>query len=66
MILSSCLPAWLSAIARVNPTSHLAAAARDLMQGTAAGHEVLRVILAAAVLNVVFAPLTARLYRRRT
>lgn len=60
------MPAWLREIARANPTSHLATAARGLMQGTAAGDDVLRVILAAAVLNVVFAPLTAWLYRRRT
>jgi ABC-2 type transport system permease protein len=60
------MPAWLRAIAGVNPMSHLASAARGLMQGTPSVDEVLRVILAAAVLTVVFAPLTARLYRRRT
>ena len=46
--------------------SHLAAAARGLMQGNPAGDVVLYAVLAAAGLSVVFAPLTAWLYRRRT
>jgi ABC-2 type transport system permease protein len=60
------MPGWLRAIADANPMSHLATAARDLMQGGAAGGDVAYVIVAAAILNGVFAPLTARLYRRRT
>ena len=59
------MPTWLRTIAEGNPISHLATAARGLMQGTAAAADVLWVLAAAAVLTVVFAPLTMSLYRRR-
>jgi ABC-2 type transport system permease protein len=59
------MPGWLRTIAEVNPMSHLVTAARGLMQGTAAAADLFRVLAAAAVLTVVFAPLTMHLYRRR-
>jgi ABC-2 type transport system permease protein len=59
------MPAWLRTIAEANPMSHLATAARGLMQGTAATADVVWVLAAAAVLTAVFAPLTTSLYRRR-
>jgi ABC-2 type transport system permease protein len=59
------MPSWLRAMADVNPMSHLAIAARGLMQGTASAAEVLWVLVAAAALTAVFAPLTTWLYQRR-
>ena len=59
------MPAWLHSFADVNPMSHLATAERQLMQGTAAGSEVLWVLGASALLTAVFAPLTTRLFRAR-
>lgn len=58
------LPGWLRAFVDANPVSHLVTAERDLMQGTASFGDVGWVLLAAAALVAVFAPLTMRLYRR--
>lgn len=59
------LPGWLEWFVGVNPISHLVSAARGLMQGNAAGEDVLIVFASAAALTAVFAPLTVRLYRNR-
>lgn len=59
------MPSWLRTIADINPISHLATAERELMSGTTSAHEVLWVLLSAAILTAVFAPLTTTLYRRR-
>jgi ABC-2 type transport system permease protein len=58
------LPGWLEAFVDVNPFSILATASRGLMAGTDVGNEILVSIAFAALLTAVFAPLTARLYRR--
>ena len=58
------LPGPLRAFVDVNPVTLLAGASRDLMAGTATAGDVLPVLLVAAVLTLVFAPLTAHLYRR--
>ena len=59
------LPAGLKAFVEVNPISHLATASRGLMEGTGGvGDEILISIGFAVVLTAVFAPLTAKLYRR--
>ena len=58
------LPSWLEAFVDVNPFSILATASRGLMAGTDVGREIVLTLVAAAVLTAVFAPLTARLYRR--
>lgn len=58
------MPGWLQAFVRVNPVTHLVTAERGLLNGTAATGQVLWVLLASAVLTIVFAPLTARLYGR--
>jgi ABC-2 type transport system permease protein len=60
----STLPNWLEAFVDVNPISHLVTAVRDLMAGTASAGDVGLVLGEAAALTAVFAPLTARLYRR--
>jgi ABC-2 type transport system permease protein len=56
------MPGWVQAFVHVNPISHLASAARGLMQGTAATGEVAWVLLWSAGLVAVFAPLTMRIY----
>ncbi|HWH15596.1 MAG TPA: ABC transporter permease [Miltoncostaeaceae bacterium] len=58
------LPGWLEAFVGVNPVSHLVTATRDLMAGGAAAGDILLVLVEAAAITAVFAPLTVRLYRR--
>jgi len=58
------LPSALEWFVNVNPISHLVSASRGLMDGTAIGDDLLVVLPTAVVLTAVFAPLTARLYRR--
>lgn len=59
------LPGPLETVVDVNPVSHLITAVRGLMDGTSAGSEIAWVLIAAAALTAVFAPLTMYLYRRR-
>lgn len=56
---------WLQAFVHVNPVSHPVTAERGLIAGQAALGEVAWVLLAAAALAAVFAPLTAWLYGRK-
>jgi len=58
------LPGWLEAFVGVNPVSHLVTATRGLMGDGASAWEIARVLLEAAALFALFAPLTVRLYRR--
>ena len=58
------LPAGLEEFVDVNPISILADASRGLMEGNAQAGDVAIVLAVAAALTAVFAPLTARLYRR--
>lgn len=59
------LPSWMEAVVNVNPVSFLAAATRGLMEGNADPRDIVIVVLTAAALTAVFAPLTSRLYRTR-
>ncbi|MGH3057601.1 MAG: ABC transporter permease, partial [Gaiellaceae bacterium] len=59
------LPSWLEAFVNVNPISHLVTASRGLMAGTASARDIAFVLISAAVLAAVFAPLTVRLYRSK-
>ncbi len=59
------LPSWLEAFVNVNPISHLVTASRGLMAGTASAGDIAFVLISAAVLAAVFAPLTVRLYRSK-
>jgi ABC-2 type transport system permease protein len=59
------MPGWLQAFVRVNPVSHLVTAERGLLAGHPSAGQVTWVLLAAAVLLAVFAPLTAWLYGRQ-
>jgi ABC-2 type transport system permease protein len=58
------LPSALRGFVEVNPISVLATASRGLMEGTAQAGDIVTVLLVAAVLTAVFAPVTTRLYRR--
>jgi len=59
------MPGWLQAFVRLNPVSHLVTAERGLLAGHPAAGQVAWVLLAAAALLAVFAPLTGYLYARR-
>ncbi len=61
----STLPGWLEVIVDANPISHVITASRGLMDGTATAGEIGLVLLEAAVLTAIFAPLTTRLYRTK-
>jgi ABC-2 type transport system permease protein len=56
------LPGPLEAFVGVNPISILATASRGLMEGNAEAPDIALVLAVAAVLTLVFAPLTTRLY----
>jgi ABC-2 type transport system permease protein len=58
------LPGPLEAFVAVNPISILATASRGLMEGNAETSDLVVVLLVAAALTAVFAPITTRLYRR--
>ena len=60
------MPGWLRTAAEVNPVSHLATATRGLMQNTLELDQLAIVLGWSAGLVIVFAPLTMRLYGRRT
>ena len=59
------LPSVLEAVVNANPISFLVTASRGLMHGTADTGDIAIVLVTAAVLTAVFAPLTVRLYRSR-
>jgi oleandomycin transport system permease protein len=61
------MPGWLQAFVNVNPITHLTEAERALLTGfgPAAG-PVIKSLLWALGIFVVFAPLAVRAYRRRT
>ena len=56
------LPRALELFVDINPVSHLTTAVRGVMYGAASAGDISLVLLEAAVLVAVFAPLTARLY----
>ncbi len=58
------LPAGLQEFVEVNPISILATASRGLMHGGAETTDIVIVLVTAAALTAIFAPLTTRLYRR--
>jgi ABC-2 type transport system permease protein len=61
----STMPGWLRAFVHVNPISHVADAARGLMNDTGgAGAAVAWSLAATAAITAVCAPLTLSLYRR--
>lgn len=60
------MPRWLEMVVNVNPVTNLVTTVRELMAGTAAAGRVASVLVASAVLIGVFAPLTMRLYERKS
>jgi ABC-2 type transport system permease protein len=60
------MPGWLQAFVKVNPISHLADAARDLMNNTGgAAGAVAWSLVATAAITLVFAPLALHLYSKQ-
>lgn len=59
------MPGWLRTAVDANPVSHLVTAERQLMAGTATLGDIAPVLIAAAAITTVFAPLAMHLYRRR-
>jgi ABC-2 type transport system permease protein len=60
------MPGWLQAFVNVNPISHVATAARDLMNNAGGtGGSVAWSLLATAAITAVCAPLTLRLYGKQ-
>jgi ABC-2 type transport system permease protein len=58
------MPGWLQTVVAINPVSHLATASRGLMHGGVAMADVAWVLVAAAVVTAVFAPIAMRMYYR--
>ena len=59
------MPGWLEAFVKVNPISWLVTSVRGLMHGNADGADIVKTLVASAVLVAIFAPLTMRAYRRK-
>ena len=59
------IPGWLRAFVHANPITHLVTAERGLMGGTATAAQLGWVLIAAAALTAVFAPLTMQIHRTR-
>jgi ABC-2 type transport system permease protein len=61
----STMPGWLQAIVKANPISHVADAARALMNDTGgAGGAVAWSLITAGAITLVFAPIALYLYRK--
>jgi ABC-2 type transport system permease protein len=61
------MPGWLQAFVNVNPLSHVATAARDLMNDTGnTGGAVAWSLIATATITLVCTPLTLHLYSRQS
>ena len=66
LVASNKMPGWLQAFVKVNPMTYLTDAERALLIGGPASTAVIRSLLWAAGIFVVFAPLAVWAYRRRT
>jgi ABC-2 type transport system permease protein len=58
------MPAWLQAIVRHNPVTHLSDASRGLMHGTDVMADVVWVLVASALIVAVSAPIAMRMYHQ--
>ena len=63
---TSTMPNWLQAFADVNPVSHLVTAVRELANAGHFGIHVVYSIIGGAVIVAIFAPLTVKMYMRKT
>jgi ABC-2 type transport system permease protein len=59
------MPQWMQDFVKVNPVNYLVNACRDLMNSNHYGEQLAWSLLCAAILVLVFAPLTVRVYMRR-
>jgi ABC-2 type transport system permease protein len=59
------MPDWLQGFVNVNPVSHLVTAVREIINQGVFGADAWISILGAAVIVVIFAPLTVRAYMRK-
>jgi ABC-2 type transport system permease protein len=59
------MPDWLQTLVNLNPVTHLITAVRDLADKNVVGNDLWLALLGAAILVVIFAPLTVRLYMRK-
>lgn len=62
----STLPGWMQSFASVNPVSHLVSAVRDLAVDGHFGPQIAWSLIGALVVLLIFAPLTLRVYMRKT
>lgn len=60
------MPHWLQWFVNINPVSHLVTAVRDLANTGSIGSDLAISLAGAAVVVLIFAPLTVRAYMRRT
>ncbi|RKN85445.1 ABC transporter permease [Paenibacillus ginsengarvi] len=60
------MPGWLQWFVNVNPITHLVTAIRELANSGTVGMDLVFSLLGAAVIVLIFAPLTVRAYMRRT
>ncbi|OUS73667.1 GntR family transcriptional regulator [Paenibacillus sp. MY03] len=60
------MPKWLQWFVNANPVSHLISAVRELTQAGTVGQHLFISLAGAAVIVIVFAPLTVRAYMRKT
>jgi ABC-2 type transport system permease protein len=59
------MPSWLQAFVNINPITHAVTAVRGLMHGTITSGQMGSVLIACAVLIVIFAPLTMYFYNSK-
>jgi ABC-2 type transport system permease protein len=60
------MPNWLQWFVKINPISHLITAVRELTNSGTVGNDLVISLIGAAVIVLVFAPLTVKAYMRRT
>jgi ABC-2 type transport system permease protein len=58
------MPGWMQTVVSMNPVSHLTNATRGLMHGNVDSADIIWVLIAAAVVTAVCAPIAMRLYYR--
>jgi ABC-2 type transport system permease protein len=58
------MPAWIQAVVRHNPVTHLTHASRGLMHGTPVAADILWVLVATVVITGIAAPIAMRMYHQ--
>ena len=58
------MPGWMQTVVSLNPVTHLTDASRGLMHGDVRSSDVLWVLIASAIVTLVFAPIAMRMYYR--